>query len=236
MRSRPRILPLIALGLSSALAVWTICTTDVPYGWEPWDALLALLGLFALALAAPLAGAAVWFLFRKLARRLHIDSVSVRAPSRIFPDTPIQNVTRWKPQRLAPVTVNLPNLGQFFGFTLNILMFVLMLFEMPRIPTGLMIPMTLPNPGSRLNAPPTETLGVYVGRQNQFYINGEAVPRDQLREKLRTELAKRVVWTVYVEADDDVAFGNVVVVFDTIEGLGAQPYWITPRDRETWKK
>jgi len=75
-----------------------------------------------------------------------------------------------------------------------------------------------------------------VGTQDRYYVNGEAVPPEQLTEKLQRELAKRVVWTVYVEADDDVAFGRVVVAFDTIKELGAQPYWITPTDREAWTK
>jgi biopolymer transport protein ExbD len=77
---------------------------------------------------------------------------------------------------------------------------------------------------------------VYVSPEGKFYANGESVPIEQLHAKLSKELGKRVVWTVYVEADDDVEFSRVVYVFSTVKELGAELYWITPRMREEWNK
>jgi biopolymer transport protein ExbD len=223
--TRPRAIVVAFVTLAVLFAIWI----------EGTDGLTVQFAMFLFVATPPLVGAGIWFIWRALAKRLRIDAASRRTPQ-IFPGVPIRNVLPWKPQKLAPVMKDLPSFGIFTSVLLNILMFIFMILMTPRTPTGLMIPMTLRNPGAGLNSPRTETLGVYVGAGVQFQVNGEAVPHDRLREKLQQELAKRVVWTVYVEADDDVAFGKVMFVFDTITGLGAQPHWITPREREEWNK
>ena len=58
------------------------------------------------------------------------------------------------------------------------------------------------------------------------------MPREKLRATLEEELSRRALWTVYFEADDDVAYGEAVYAIDTIQGLGAQVYWITPQVRQ----
>ena len=58
----------------------------------------------------------------------------------------------------------------------------------------------------------------------------------KLREKLVEELGRRVVWTVYVEADRDSLWQDTVFVMDTIRGLGADVCWITPKTREEWSE
>jgi len=45
-----------------------------------------------------------------------------------------------------------------------------------------------------------------------------------------------MVWTVYLEADSDCLFGDIVNAMDTIQGLGAKLVWITPKKREEWKQ
>ena len=47
-------------------------------------------------------------------------------------------------------------------------------------------------------------------------------------------MKKRVVWAVYLEADPDTPFADTVYRIDTIQGLGAQVIWITPKMREEW--
>src|SRR5271169_3206363 len=184
MDSEKRTLPLLALVLSTILAVWVICTSENVNGFEPWQVLLAMLFTLTALVAPALAGAGVWFLWRALARRLRIDAESRRTPQ-IFPGVPIRNVLPWKPQRLAPISVKLPDFGQFLSFTLNILMFVMLIFQAPRTHTGISISMRLPNPATGWNSPRSETLGVYVDGRSQFYVNGEAVPQDRLRENLK---------------------------------------------------
>jgi hypothetical protein len=81
-------------------------------------------------------------------------------------------------------------------------------------------------------SPWAETLGVYVDGLGQFYVNGRAVAREDLRAKLQEELGRRAVWTVYFEANEDCTFMNATYTFDTIQGLGAKVVWITPRIRQ----
>jgi biopolymer transport protein ExbD len=221
--TRPRAIVVLCAALAVLFAIWI----------EGTDALTVQFAMFLIVIALPLAGAGIWFSWRALTRRLRIDTASRRTPQ-IFPGVPIRNVLPWKPQKLATVMKDLPSFGIFTSILLNILMFIFMIFMTPGTPAGLMIPMTLRDPGAGLDSPRTETLGVYVAAGGQFYVNGQAVARDQLGEKLRQELGKRVVWTVYVEADDDVEFARLNFVFDTIKGLGAEVYWITPRVREEW--
>jgi len=79
--------------------------------------------------------------------------------------------------------------------------------------------------------------GSLCDRQGRFSVNGELVRREDLGNKLSQELAaKRMVWSVYYEADQETLFGDTVYAIDTIQGLGARVIWITPRIREEWKR
>ncbi len=69
-----------------------------------------------------------------------------------------------------------------------------------------------------------------------FHVNGKLIKPETLQQKLREELGRRIVWTVYVEADGDSVFEDTVHVMDTIQGLGADVFWITPRMREEWSE
>jgi len=223
--ARPRTIVVVFVTLAVVFGIWLEGADDLAHQFA----------MFLVAVALPLAGAGVWFAWRALAKRMHIDAAS-RRTLQIFPDVPIRNVLRWKPQKLAPPMKDLPSFGIFTSIPLSILIFSLMNFGAPWPSTGIVIPMTLRNPGAGPNSPRTETLGVHVAAGNRFYVNAQVVPREQLREKLSQELGKRVVWTVYVEADDNVAFGDVVFAFDTIKGLGSQVFWITPRARDEWNR
>jgi hypothetical protein len=63
-------------------------------------------------------------------------------------------------------------------------------------------------------------------------VNGPLIPKDELATKLKEEFSKRMVWTVYFEADDASNFGNTTYSIDTIQGLGAKVFWITPQVRK----
>ena len=85
-------------------------------------------------------------------------------------------------------------------------------------------------------SPWPETVGVYVDALRRFHLNGELTKPENLEQKLKEELNRRIVWTVYVEADRDSVFEDTVHVMDTIQGLGAKVFWITPRMREEWSE
>jgi biopolymer transport protein ExbD len=104
----------------------------------------------------------------------------------------------------------------------------------PRMTNGLFVDIREQRAVMSQKGPWAETLGVYVDGKGQFTVNGQAVARAKLRGKLEDELGRRVVWTVYFEADGDCAFLDAAYAFDTIQGLGAKVVWITPGTREAW--
>ena len=60
-------------------------------------------------------------------------------------------------------------------------------------------------------------------------------PRGRKKEqKLREELGRRIVWTMYVEGDGDSVFEDTVFAMDAIQGLGGKVVWITAMMREEW--
>jgi hypothetical protein len=107
-----------------------------------------------------------------------------------------------------------------------------MVFTEPRHPYGLPIKFRTHDSVIWTKSPWQETLGVYLAGGERYYINGQAVPREDLSARLRQELGHRAVWTVYFEADFDTLNMNAIYAMDTIQGLGANLVWITPKVRE----
>jgi biopolymer transport protein ExbD len=159
----------------------------------------------------------------------------IASPPRMLPEMRLVHYLPPTRHRRVPLMTDLPNFGMYVAWFLNIQMFVLMLFTAPRPARGLWIQLPGPYFAERPGLPQSETLGVFLDKRGVFYVNGQAVPREQLRAKLQEELSHRVSWTVYVEADDDVAYGGAVFAMDTIRGLGAQVVLMTPRAREELK-
>jgi biopolymer transport protein ExbD len=69
-------------------------------------------------------------------------------------------------------------------------------------------------------------------------VLGEWSPRAArgIASGIEKELSRQMVWTVYVEADLNCSFEDVVHAMDRIQGLGAKLVWITPKTREEWKQ
>jgi len=78
---------------------------------------------------------------------------------------------------------------------------------------------------------PTAPAG-YIDGNGNFSLNGNVIPGHDLRLRLQQELARRTVWTVYFEAANDSSYGDAVFAMDTIQGLGAQVIWLTPKLRQ----
>jgi biopolymer transport protein ExbD len=170
-------------------------------------------------------------LLRDRARGLRRNRSASQTP-RMLLDLPLRASLPLRLPRLAPANVDLPNFGMYCGWILGILMFFFMIFLAPGLPMGLMVRLPSRYFAALPRAPESESLGVYVSRGGQFYVNGQLVPRERLRMKLQGELSRRVLWVIYFEADDDAAYGQVVYAVDAIQGLGAQAYWITPHVRD----
>jgi len=69
-------------------------------------------------------------------------------------------------------------------------------------------------------SPWTETVSVYVDSRKGFLVNGQPVKREELEAKLKEELSRQMVWSVYFEADYDCLFMDATRAIDTIQGLG----------------
>jgi biopolymer transport protein ExbD len=129
----------------------------------------------------------------------------------------------------------LPNFGMIYGFILGVVMFIFMIL-MPLPPQGLMVDFREQNILGVEKSPWAETTSVYVDARKGFLVNGQPVKREESGAKLREKLEKQMVWTVYLEADNDCPYMDAVYAIDMIQGLGAKLIWITPRTRAEWKR
>jgi biopolymer transport protein ExbD len=107
---------------------------------------------------------------------------------------------------------------------------------MPLPPQGMLVDFRQQIAVGIENSPWTETASVYVDARKGFLVNKHPVRREELRAELKKELSRQMVWTVYLEADSDCSFMEVVQAMDTIQGLGAKLAWVTPKKREEWNR
>jgi biopolymer transport protein ExbD len=153
---------------------------------------------------------------------------------RIFPDMALRQVLPFKRyERLRLISEPL-NFGLVWGSLLMVLMFAYMVED--RWPSyGQFVNWGTPRASVVGKSPWPETLVIYVRSPANFLLNGEEVPRAQLRSKLMEQLGKRIVWMVYVEADIDTNFGDTLHAIDVIHSCGAKVIWITPKMRKEWQ-
>lgn len=157
-------------------------------------------------------------------------------PPRMFPEMVLRNVIPRKLHRPTPLIRDFPNFGLVWGGVLYVLfnIFAMMITPLPQI--GLLVDFREQKAAGVEKSPWTETVSVYVDARRGFLVNGRPVRREELRTKLKKELSRQIVWTVYLEADSDCRFMDAVHAMDTIQGLGAKLVWITPKTREEWKQ
>ncbi|HYM75846.1 MAG TPA: hypothetical protein VE377_07695 [Candidatus Dormibacteraeota bacterium] len=67
---------------------------------------------------------------------------------------------------------------------------------------------------------------------SEIFLNGTAVPRDDLAKSLKTQLKARAYWEVFVEGDDSLIFSDPIDAMAVIRDLGAQPVIVTPKLRK----
>jgi biopolymer transport protein ExbD len=157
---------------------------------------------------------------------------SKEIPPRLFPGIVPRNHLRLLRHRPMPLFTQFPNFGLMYGAVLWILIIVFMILEGQHQPYGLLIDFSTHDSVVWQKSPWQETLSVYVARGNRYYVNGQLVRREDLRTRLQQELSRRMVWTVYFEADFDALNMDAMYAMDTIQGLGAKVAWITPKVRE----
>jgi biopolymer transport protein ExbD len=204
------------------LRIWTQSDEDYFLSVMMWDACLVFGGL-GLALVA---SSVVPQLQRQSSRNQAL---------RMFSDMPLRNVIalhRHRPMQL---------MNGFTGYGpawLGILAVLLLVHEnVGRYgPHGLLVDFREEKVVGVEKSPWTETVSVYVDARRGYLLNGNSVKREELGAKVREKLGKQMVWTVYLEADNDCPYMDAVYAIDTIQGLGAKLIWITPRTRAEWKQ
>jgi len=149
----------------------------------------------------------------------------------IVPGMVVRNVLPFQRHRSMPLMNDLPHFGLILSCTILIPVFCFTVLEGPP-QFGVMMKFRGQNAVTWQRSPWPETLSVYVDGQRGFYVNGQAAPKEELRTKLSQELGKRANWDVYFEADGDCPYGDAIYSIDTIQGLGANLIWITPRMRK----
>jgi biopolymer transport protein ExbD len=154
---------------------------------------------------------------------------------RIFPEMVPRNAIPLRRHRPVLLIKDFPNFGLVYGGILWILIFIFMSAQ-PRTPMGLLVDFSGERTVGVEKSPWTETMAVYVDAKGRFFVNGNAVTREELRSKLQEELLRRGIWVVYFEADGDCLYMDAAHAIDTIQGLGAKLIWITPKTRKEWKK
>jgi biopolymer transport protein ExbD len=176
----------------------------------------------------------IWFIatgFVLLIRFWLWELVPERAIPRIFPAMVLRNVLPLQRHRPMPLMKDLPHFGLVWGsiFLIPVFFFA---FVGHRTHHGLTVNFRERNAVAWQKSPWPATLSVYVDGQRGFYVNGQPVPREELRAKLSEELGKRATWDVYFEADQNCPYADAIYSIDTIQGLEANLIWITPRVRE----
>jgi biopolymer transport protein ExbD len=143
-----------------------------------------------------------------------------------------RNYFRRLRHRPTPLIIQLPNFGLMYGAVLSIMVFFFMIFDGQGHRYGLPIELRTHDSIVWQKSPWEETLSVYLAVGEKYYVNGHLVSREDLRSRLQQELGRRMVWTVYFEADYDTLNMDAIYAMDTIQGLGAKLVWITPKIRE----
>ena len=187
---------------------------------------------FAKFFAGSLGGAGILLILRGLWCWI-FGNTPYRLAPRIFPEMPLRNLTKWRGQSSNP-SLLMSSLQSFSVSWISVLQVLITIFMMfgPQPSKGLYIDWLERSHVSSAESPWAETMGVYVDGNGQFLVNGLRVRREELPMKLKEELGRRMVWTVYFEADQNSVFMDTAYAMDTIQGLGAKMVWITPKMRE----
>ena len=81
----------------------------------------------------------------------------------------------------------------------------------------------------------TEPLRVWLNIWGEFLVNEKPVPRDELQDAVRYELAHRANELVYFGADGNPAFAEAAFAMNEIQIAGGKLVWLTPKTRSDFE-
>jgi biopolymer transport protein ExbD len=127
----------------------------------------------------------------------------------------------------------LPTVAYFYATTFFLLVLVVAPFQLGRFPRSHGIPARLLRADviQATMDQPTTGLLVYVDQNERLYLNSKPIAPKELRRALEKEFALRADWSVYVEADPDVAYRTVVQAMDLVRSAHGKVIILTPRTR-----
>jgi biopolymer transport protein ExbD len=153
---------------------------------------------------------------------------------RMLPELRLRQVIAWRTQRAIVRMSALPVHFVTVFAGLELVLITVFMTITPITPQGLTVDLVTRQIAKATDSPWPETLSLYARANGAIYLNGAEVAPGELRARLQQELNKRTVWIVYIEADNDVEAGIAFSMIDTVQGLGAQVFWITPAVRKEW--
>jgi biopolymer transport protein ExbD len=154
---------------------------------------------------------------------------------RMFPDMALHNVLPITKLAPLPPIHDPPHWPLFYVAIVSILIFSFVMFG--RFPSkGLFVTWKNRDAVVWEKSPWPDTLEVSVRVPSRFFVNGQEVSRSDLHAKLIEQLSRRAEWSVYFEAEPDVAYMEAVYAIETIQACGAKLIWITPKMREDWQQ
>ena len=69
---------------------------------------------------------------------------------------------------------------------------------------------------------PEDRVAVEIGANERIYIGGQLVTPAMLEDKLRAMMEGRTSKVVYLRADENLRYGRVIAVVDTIKKAGVE--------------
>lgn len=96
------------------------------------------------------------------------------------------------------------------------------------------MPVNLPKAASGQQAP-AESVAITINKENQIFLDKQAVDRTALAERLRAQLAKNPELLVVINADDGVAHGRVVEIMDLARNVNVVKMAIAVKPTEARK-
>jgi biopolymer transport protein ExbD len=126
----------------------------------------------------------------------------------------------------------LPNRGLIGGPVILLLLILMFLLISPQESRGIyvrLVPRHPSGPDELCLAGPIVVSINERGSVSKLLINGTEVSREEFEVALKSKLAKRANWEVFVEGDDSVSFADLMYAIDVINALHAEAVILTPK-------
>jgi biopolymer transport protein TolR len=101
-----------------------------------------------------------------------------------------------------------------------LVLLVIFMVTAPMMQQGVQV--NLPKADTKGLAPQEETVIVTLDRSGKVFINKGEVPQTELKTRLTTMFASRAKKEVFLKADKDVPYGEVVKAMAEIKGAGIE--------------